>query len=79
MDKLTLRERPASNYKNRVISHDKFEVISLVICLGSLLSGVALAALSLKDPVRARMLERWSGICLVVGLCLLGAALRGAR
>jgi len=51
----------------------------IVICLGSLLSGVILAALSIRDPTRAGFLERWSGICLIVGLCLLGVSLRISR
>jgi hypothetical protein len=50
-----------------------------VFCLGCLLSGVTLAALSLRDPERADLLERWSGICLVIGLCLLGVALGTSR
>ncbi|MDQ0446650.1 hypothetical protein [Methylobacterium aerolatum] len=44
-----------------------------------MLSGVALAVLSLRDPARAALFERWSGVCLMIGLCMLGVALRGAR
>lgn len=53
--------------------------LAIVICLGSLLSGVILAAMSLRDPARAVSLERWSGICLIFGLCLLGVGLRITR
>ncbi|GJD33617.1 hypothetical protein FMGBMHLM_0508 [Methylobacterium aerolatum] len=35
--------------------------------------------LSLRDPARAALFERWSGVCLMIGLCMLGVALRGAR
>ena len=55
------------------------EALLIVICLGSLLSGVILAALSIRDPTHAGFLERWSGICLIVGLCLLGVSLRISR
>lgn len=44
-----------------------------------LICGVALAHVSLYDPARAATLERWSGVCLVLGLSLLGVALHGAR
>lgn len=50
-----------------------------VICLGCLLCGVALAVLSLRDPARAALFERWCGVCLMIGLCLLGVALRSVR
>ncbi|MHC2107606.1 hypothetical protein [Methylobacterium sp. WL1] len=40
---------------------------------------MGLAGLSLRDPARAVVLERWSGIFLVLGLTLLGIALHGAR
>jgi hypothetical protein len=40
---------------------------------------VGFAGLSLRYPARAAVLERWSGICIVLGLCLLGVALHGAR
>ena len=46
--------------------------------LGCLVCGVGFAGLSLRDPVRAAAFERLSGVCLVLGLCLLGAALQGA-
>jgi len=62
-----------------VFSPDELKVLTFVICLGCLLSGVILAALSVKDPTRSAFLERWSGICLVVGLCLLGVALGSSR
>ncbi|MCJ2090292.1 hypothetical protein MKK88_30540 [Methylobacterium sp. E-005] len=44
-----------------------------------LISGVALARISLQDPARAATLERWSGVCLVLGLSLLGIALHRAH
>jgi hypothetical protein len=47
--------------------------------MGCLFCGVCLAGLSLRYPARAAVLERWSGICLMLGLCLLGAALHGVR
>jgi hypothetical protein len=47
--------------------------------VGCLICGVGLAGLSLRFPARAAELERWSGICIVLGLCLLGMALHGAR
>ena len=47
--------------------------------LACLICGVALARFSLHDPARAVALERWSGVCLVLGLSLLGIALHGAR
>lgn len=50
-----------------------------VISLVSLVCGVTLACVSLRDPARAAALERWSGLCLVLGLSLLGVALHGAR
>lgn len=56
-----------------------FEVLTILVCLGTLLSGVILAALSIKDPARANFLERWSGVCLVIGLCMLGVSLRLTR
>ena len=40
--------------------------------------GVGFAVLSRHDPARAASFERWSGVCIVLGLCLLGAALQGA-
>ncbi|WP_342105498.1 hypothetical protein [Methylobacterium sp. SI9] len=43
------------------------------------MSGVALARISLHDPARAATLERWSGVCLVLGLSLLGVALHHAH
>ena len=46
--------------------------------LGCFVCGVGFAGLSLRDPVRAASFERWSGACIVLGLCLLGAALQGA-
>ena len=54
-------------------------ILSILVCLGCLLCGVVLAMLSLRDPDRAALFERWSGVCLMIGLCLLGVALRGAR
>lgn len=50
-----------------------------VMSLVSLICGVSLAGLSLRYPGRAAVFERWSGVCLVLGLCLLGAALHVAR
>jgi hypothetical protein len=50
-----------------------------MISLACLASGVGLAALSLRRPDRAAALERWSGICLLAGLGLLGFALHGSR
>ena len=47
--------------------------------LGCVVCSVGLASLSLRDPARAVVLERWSGIFLIVGLTLLGIALHGAR
>ena len=43
------------------------------------MSGIILAWVSLHDPGRAAVLERWSGVCLVLGLSLLGVALHGAH
>jgi hypothetical protein len=43
------------------------------------MSGIVLACVSLHDPARAAVLERWSGVCLVLGLSLLGVALHGAH
>ncbi|WP_279593700.1 hypothetical protein [Methylobacterium sp. J-030] len=40
---------------------------------------MALARISLHDPARAAALERWSGVCLVLGLSLLGVALHRAH
>ena len=37
--------------------------------------GVGLAGLSTRHATRAASLERWSGICLLAGLGLLGASL----
>ena len=67
------------DYGCGVSSSLAIEALLIVICLGSLLSGVILAALSVRDPSRAGFLERWSGICLIVGLCLLGVSLRISR
>lgn len=53
-------------------------MVSLV-SIGCLVCGVALALLSLHRPEQAVSLERWSGVCLVAGLGLLGFALRGGR
>jgi hypothetical protein len=50
-----------------------------LVCLLCLLAGLGLALKSLRDPTRAAFLERWSGVCLTVGLCLLGVALRTTR
>ena len=47
-----------------------------LVCLAC---GVALAGVSLSVPARSAALERWSGVCLVLGLGLLGVALHGAR
>ncbi|WP_375465975.1 hypothetical protein [uncultured Methylobacterium sp.] len=41
--------------------------------------GIGLAGLSMRDADRAPVLERWSGICLLAGLALLGAALPHLR
>ena len=49
------------------------------LSIGCILGGVALAGFSLRRPDRAARLERWSGVCLVAGLGLLGFALRGGR
>ena len=54
-------------------------VLVAVMSLVCLICGVSLAGLSLRYPARAAVFERWSGICLVLGLCLLGAALHSAR
>ncbi|MDP4004115.1 hypothetical protein [Methylobacterium sp. NEAU K] len=50
-----------------------------VMSFGCLVCGVGLAGLSLRDPARAVALERCSGICLLLGLCLLGIALHRAH
>ena len=50
-----------------------------MISLACLAGGVGLAALSLRRPAQAVALERWSGICLLAGLGLLGFALQGSR
>jgi hypothetical protein len=54
-------------------------VLFIVMSLSFLVCSVGLAGLSLRNPARAVVLERWSGICLVLGLSLLGIALHGAR
>ncbi|MFD0937666.1 hypothetical protein [Methylobacterium trifolii] len=46
---------------------------------GCLAAGVALATLALGDPERAPRLERWSGLCVIAGLCLLGFALHAGH
>ncbi|GEP06824.1 hypothetical protein [Methylobacterium oxalidis] len=51
-------------------------VVSSFLCLAA---GVGLAAASLRFPDRAPALERWSGVCLVAGLALLGAGLQLRR
>ncbi|WP_204165178.1 hypothetical protein [Methylobacterium radiodurans] len=50
-----------------------------MISLACIAGGVGLAALSLRRPDRAASLERWSGICLLTGLGLLGFALHASR
>ncbi|WP_197430438.1 MULTISPECIES: hypothetical protein [Methylobacterium] len=50
-----------------------------MISLACLVGGVGLATLSLRRPDHAASLERWSGICLLAGLGLLGFALQGGR
>ncbi|WP_280140993.1 hypothetical protein [Methylobacterium phyllostachyos] len=40
---------------------------------------MTLARISLEDPARNAALERWSGVCLVLGLSLLGVALHRAH
>ena len=65
-------------YRNRPLFQGWGDMLSL-ISLCCLASGVALALLSLRRPGQAVRLSRWSGVCLVAGLGLLGAALRGAR
>lgn len=54
-------------------------VLVAVMSLVCLICGVGFAGLSLRYPTRAAVFERWSGICIVLGLCLLGAALHGTR
>ena len=49
------------------------------VSLACLVCGVVLAALSMRDARRATSFERWSGVCIVLGLCLLGTALQLAR
>lgn len=44
--------------------------------LSCLIAGASLAWASLRDPERAAVLERWSGVCLVLGLGLLGASMK---
>ncbi|MEA1832902.1 hypothetical protein U8607_12505 [Methylobacterium durans] len=51
-------------------------VFTSFFCLAA---GVGLAAASLRYPARAPALERWSGVCLVAGLALLGAGLQLQR
>lgn len=75
----SLLEFTSLTYAWAVRNHSLPEDLLIVICVGSLLSGVILAALSLRDRERSYLLERWSGICLVLGLCLLGVSLRLAR
>lgn len=53
--------------------------MATMISLACLAGGVGLAALSLHRPDRAATLERWSGVCLLAGLGLLGFALQGGR
>ena len=76
---MRLRRPGVRNYGCGVLSASLIEALLIVICLGSLLSGVVLAAMSMRDPARADFLERWSGICLILGLCLLGVGLRISR
>jgi hypothetical protein len=54
-------------------------VLVIVMSVSCLICSVGLAGLSLRAPARVAVLERWSGICLVLGLSLLGIALYGAR
>lgn len=54
-------------------------ILITVACLLCLLTGLGLAVKSLEDPARAALLERWCGVCLTLGLCLLGVALRATR
>ncbi|WP_244027866.1 hypothetical protein [Methylobacterium sp. E-016] len=50
-------------------------MIVAMLSFACLTCGVGLARMSTRDPDRAPMLERWSGLCLLAGLALLGAAL----
>ena len=59
-------------------SRNRRNVLVALISLGCLVCGVGFAGLALCDPARAAAFERWSGICLVLGLCLLGFAIEGA-
>jgi hypothetical protein len=54
-------------------------VLVIVLSVSCLVCSVGLAGLSLRAPARMVVLERWSGICLVLGLSLLGIALYGAH
>ncbi|WP_336486760.1 hypothetical protein [Methylobacterium nigriterrae] len=53
--------------------------VIVLLSFACLASGVGLAVAALRDPARAPQFERWSGICLVAGLALLGAALHFVR
>lgn len=61
----------------RFCRREKFNLAMIIAMLSSacLTCGVGLAALSMRDALRAPMLERWSGLCLLAGLVLLGAGL----
>ena len=50
-------------------------MIIALLCLVLLSCGVGLAGLSIRDAERAPTLQRWSGVCLLAGLILLGASL----
>lgn len=46
-----------------------------MLSFACLTCGVGLASLSTRDAERAQTLERWSGVCLLAGLGLLGFGL----
>ena len=50
-------------------------MIVAMLSFARLTCGVGLAGLSTHDSERAQTLERWSGVCLLAGLVLLGLGL----
>jgi len=77
--KYSLRFQSKHKYEYMTAPPIRIAPLIMLACPLCLLVGVGLAIRSLRDPARAPLLERWSGVCLTVGLCLLGVALRSAR
>ncbi len=77
--KYLLRIQTNNEYEYMIAPPSRIDTLIMLACPLCLLVGVGLAFRSLRDPTRAALLERWSGVCLTIGLCLLGVALRSAR